>query len=159
MVYLLLKYTKKAYKIMKDEKIFITNNLRETQKIAEDIAQQLKGGEIIALHGELGSGKTTFAQGLAKGLGITKRIISPTFIIMRTYKTGSKNFYHIDLYRVESQNDIEGLGIKEILADKNVIVAIEWAEKIQTLLPQERIDMRLEYVSESKRRIVINGKS
>lgn len=151
-------------------KLFITHNYLETQKIAQEFAKKLKGGEVIALYGELGAGKTTFIQGLAKGLGIEKRIISPTFIIVRTYeiklKTQSsklkattqylKFFYHIDLYRVEGQHDIEGLGIEEIVNDPNSIIAIEWAEKLGKLLPKKRVDIYFDYISESKRRIIIN---
>ncbi|MBI2074353.1 MAG: tRNA (adenosine(37)-N6)-threonylcarbamoyltransferase complex ATPase subunit type 1 TsaE [Candidatus Levybacteria bacterium] len=162
---------------MTEEKTFITHNFEETQKVAEEFAKKLKGGEVIALHGELGAGKTTFVQGLAKGLGIERRIISPTFIIVRTYKINIKNqklnikntrfaarrankkskmFYHIDLYRIESEKDLEGLGVREILNDQNSIVAIEWAEKLGKLLPKKRVDIYFDYISESKRRIIIN---
>ena len=97
--------------------VFITNNSRETQKLGAKFARillaqavqgvSLSGNNVIALYGNLGSGKTTFVQGLARGLGVKKRIISPTFIIVRTYKISSehqalsiKHFYHIDLYRI-----------------------------------------------------------
>lgn len=140
----------------------ITKSSEETQELAQDFAEKLKGGETLALYGELGSGKTTFVQGLAKGLGIKRRIISPTFIIVRTYKISIKYkvlsikyFYHIDLYRINSDKEIEGLGIKEIMNDPQSIVAIEWAEKMGDLLPKERIDIHFKYVDESKRRIKI----
>ncbi|MBI2431158.1 MAG: tRNA (adenosine(37)-N6)-threonylcarbamoyltransferase complex ATPase subunit type 1 TsaE [Candidatus Levybacteria bacterium] len=135
-----------------EKKIFITQSANETQEIAKLFGKTFKGS-IIALYGDLGAGKTTFAQGLAKGLGIKKRIISPTFVIVRQYKAGFKNFYHIDLYRIESQKDIEGLGIKEILKDPQNIIVIEWVEKIKDLLPKERIDIYFEYLDENKRKI------
>ena len=134
-----------------NEEEFITKSSEETQKIAEKIAKGLKGGEVLALFGDLGAGKTTFVQGLAKGLGVKGRIISPTFIILRTYPLRQslseasplkdKNFYHVDLYRIESEKEVEEIGLKEILKDRKDIVAIEWAEKIQNILPDERINI------------------
>jgi tRNA threonylcarbamoyladenosine biosynthesis protein TsaE len=102
----------------------------------------------------LGSGKTTFVQGLAEGLGIKQRIISPTFIIMRSYESGSKNFYHVDLYRIESEQDVEGLGLLEFMNDPQNIVVIEWPEKIKNLLPSMRIDIIFNYIDEERREIV-----
>lgn len=130
----------------------ITDNYKKTQSFGEEFAKKLTGGEVVALHGDLGAGKTTFTQGIAKGLGIKKRIISPTFVIVRSYKI--KNFYHIDLYRTESKNDIEGLGIEEILKNPENIVVIEWAERLGNLLPKKRIDVSFEYVDEEKRKII-----
>lgn len=140
---------------------YTTACAKETQKIAEDLAGSLSGGTVLALHGDLGSGKTTFVQGLAKGLGIKGQIISPTFIIVRTYKLDKarlndlNHFYHIDLYRIEHENGLVGLGIEEIIHDPKNIVAIEWAERMGSLLPEKRIDIRFEYVDEGKRRIII----
>lgn len=123
---------------------------------------------MIALYGELGSGKTTFVQGLAKGLGVKQRIISPTFIIIRTYKLKSQNsnrktttqnsklFYHIDLYRIV--NDIKGLGLEEILENPQNVVAIEWAERLGDLLPKERWDLYFKYLDEEKRKIIWKSK-
>jgi tRNA threonylcarbamoyladenosine biosynthesis protein TsaE len=144
------------------EEIIITNSKQETVALAENLAKTLKGGDFLAFFGDLGSGKTTFIQGLAKGLGIERRIISPTFIIVRHYelkpKTSSvkpKNFYHIDLYRTETKNDLLGLGMDEIIRDKNNIVALEWAQKLGNMLPKKRIDIHLEYLGENKRKITI----
>ncbi len=140
----------------------VTNSFLETQKLGEKIGSDLKTGAILALFGDLGSGKTTFAQGLAKGLGIERRIISPTFIIIRKYQISNfqspiSNFYHIDLYRIEEEKDIESLGLEEILNNSQNIVAIEWAEKLGELLPEKRIDVHFEYLSENKRRITIKN--
>ncbi len=151
------------------ENNFITNNSRETQKLAENFIKRLKKRDVIALYGNLGSGKTTFVQGLVKGLGIKRRIISPTFIIIRKYnlksqisklKTTSQNlksFYHVDLYRIDSLNDIKNLGIEEIVRGKNV-VAIEWAEKMQSLLPKKRWDVKFEDLGGDRRKIIVNQK-
>jgi len=166
---------------IKSEKIFITKSFEETQKLGEEFVKRIiqelgvslskKRAYVVGLYGDLGSGKTTFVQGLAKGLGIKRRIISPTFIIIRTYKLKAKSakrkttvqnlkfFYHIDLYRIKSDRDIDGLGLGEIISDPQNIVAIEWAEKTGNLLPEDRIDIRFASISESKRRITINIKN
>lgn len=142
---------------MRNKKVIITKNPEETQSFAEMFAKTLPGG-IVALYGDLGSGKTTFVQGLARRLGIKKRIISPTFVIVRTYKIGFNNFYHIDLYRIESEKDIEGLGIGEIMNDPKSVVVIEWAEKMKDLLPKKRIDIYFEYVDENRRKITYESR-
>ena len=136
---------------------YITSSKEETQQLAEDLAQKLHGGDFLAFYGDLGSGKTTFIQGLAKGLGINKRIISPTFIIVRHYKINPQSFYHIDLYRTESESDLLGLGIDEIIKDKNNIVALEWAEKMGDMLPGKRVDIHCKYLEGNKRRITIEN--
>jgi tRNA threonylcarbamoyladenosine biosynthesis protein TsaE len=138
----------------------VTKSAQETQALGEKIANNLKGGEVLALTGELGSGKTTFLQGLAKGLGIKERILSPTFIMMRSYPITDRqlpvtNFFHVDLYRVENEKDVEGLGLEEIWSDPRNIVAIEWAEKIKKILPKKRIDIYFKYLKEDEREIKI----
>lgn len=133
----------------------VSNSLKETQEYAKQFAKTLKRGEVLCFYGDLGSGKTTFIQGLALGLGIENRIISPTFIIVRTYNLNSANFYHIDLYRASSTDDLRSVGIDEILSEKQSIVAIEWAEKLKELLPQKRIELKFETVDKDKRKISI----
>lgn len=142
----------------------ITNSFSETQQLGESFAQKLKGGEVIALHGDLGSGKTTFVQGLAKGLGIAQRIISPTFIIMRTYRVGEafvakgiNHFYHVDLYRIENEQDISGLGLLELMNNPENVVVIEWPEKMENLLPDDRIDFIFRYLGDDQREIIKNS--
>ena len=156
------------------QNIFITNNSGETQNLGENFARSilaslvqgvsLSRSGVVALYGNLGSGKTTFVQGLARGFGIKKRIISPTFIIVRTYKISSehqalsiKHFYHIDLYRIESEKEVQELGIEEILSGKDIIV-VEWAEKMQNLLPKKRWDVEFKDLGSSRRKITINQK-
>jgi len=139
---------------------FITKSARETQKVGRKIAVNLvkKTPSIIALTGDLGSGKTTFVQGFVKGLGVRKRIISPTFILMRTYKAKKKNtLYHLDLYRIESnfEKEIENLGVKDLWKEEKNILIIEWAEKIKNLLPDDTIWIKFEYLSDDKRKIII----
>ncbi len=117
----------------------------------------MKSGTIIAMSGGLGAGKTTFIQGLAEGLGVKTKIISPTFILMRTYKRdGKPNFYHVDVYRLEGdvKKEVENLGLFDVWRGNNII-AIEWAEKIKELLPKETMWISFENVSENERKIVI----
>src|SRR4030042_4237719 len=107
----------------------ITENAEETKSLGRKTASDLTISHhplILALSGDLGSGKTTFTQGFAEGLGIKSRVISPTFILMRKYG----DFYHLDLYRLENniEGEIKNLGIKDIWEDKKNIMIIEWAE-------------------------------
>lgn len=143
------------------EEVFVTDNFERTQELGEKFAKKLKPGDIVCLYGDLGTGKTTFTQGLARGLGIKNRIISPSFIIVRKYKisskyfvSGVKYFYHIDLYRIENKGDIGGLGLEEIFDDKNSIVVIEWAEKLGSELPKKRTDIYFENLEDDKRKII-----
>lgn len=133
-----------------------TDSFAKTQEFAVDFAKSLKPGDILCLYGDLGSGKTTFVQGLARGLNINRRIISPTFIIARHYEMGSGNFYHIDLYRVKTHADLLSFGLDDILSDPDNIVVIEWAEKLDTLLPKKRYELKFNIIEDDKRFIEIN---
>lgn len=132
---------------------YITNSEKETKKLAEKLAKN-PSSNIIALTGELGAGKTIFAQGFAKGLGIKEKIISPTFVLVRQHKIPKmkKIFYHIDLYRIEQ---FESLGLKEIMADQSNIVLIEWAEKLKDL-PKNAIKILIQKQDSSKRVITLS---
>lgn len=154
---------------MSNTNIFTTNSSKQTQKLGEILAKELKGGEIICLSGELGSGKTTFAQGVLKGLGAKGPYTSPTFVVMKEYKLKAKsekrkataqnskleNVYHIDAYRVNAQ-DVLALGWEEIVASKNNIVIVEWAEKIKSIVPKDAVWMKFEHVKNDEREITIN---
>lgn len=135
-----------------NEEKFITNTPQETIKLGEKIAKQVKKG-IICLIGQLGSGKTTFAQGLAQGYGIKERVNSPSFQLIKEYQ-GNTPFFHIDLYRLDSIQEIEDLGIQEYYLKQGVIV-IEWAEKIFSLLPKERVEIYFSFLDDNQREIKI----
>lgn len=143
----------------------ITHSPRETQKLGQKIGSSLVGGEVLALTGELGGGKTTFIQGLAKGLGINQRIISPTFILMRQYEipkreTKKLNFYHLDLYRFEKnvEQEVKNLGLGDIWTKQGNIVVIEWAEKIKDMVPESATWVTFEHLGNDKRKITIKSK-
>ena len=132
----------------------ITKSAQETAGVGEEIRNKLKTPRILCLYGELGSGKTTFVQGFAKGLRISSRLLSPTFIIVRRYKiSDSFGFlYHLDLYRVE-EKDLEELGISDILSDPASIVVIEWAEKLGAWMPKKRLDIKFSVLSDGSHEI------
>jgi len=148
---------------------FITKNAQETFSLGQRLGKKIKERAVFCLYGELGSGKTTFVQGLAAGLGIKRRVISPTFVFIRQYKLRTKDlgprtedtftFYHIDLYRIKNLNDAKVSGIEEVLGEKNTILAIEWAEKIREILPKERIDIHFKYEGEEKRELELIANS
>ncbi|MBI2049893.1 MAG: tRNA (adenosine(37)-N6)-threonylcarbamoyltransferase complex ATPase subunit type 1 TsaE [Candidatus Staskawiczbacteria bacterium] len=140
---------------------YLTKNSKQTQKLGEKIALQLRSGQavVLALQGDLGSGKTTFLQGFAKGLGIKEKILSPTFIIVKRFKLRNynfKNFYHIDCYRIKNYKDLDKLGFKDIIASPENIVAVEWPEKIKKILPKSTITIEFDFIDKNKRRITIN---
>lgn len=118
---------------------------------------------MIALSGELGSGKTTFAQGFFRGLGIRKKIMSPTFVLFRRHPMRSKSFasaYHIDAYRVRNPREFSGLGLGEILVDSENIVLLEWAEKAKRFVPQNAIRISFRHGERENERIIkINTKN
>lgn len=133
----------------------VTESEKQTEEVAKDFARSLKGGELIALFGDLGAGKSVFTRGLARGLGIKERIASPTFVFIKTHKRGKITLHHIDLYRLHNTQDVEGLGLEDIIAQDNAVVVVEWADKMGKNLPKKRIDISLEKIDDQKRRIRI----
>ena len=128
-----------------------TQSPEGTQRLAKKIAKDVKKGGIICLYGDLGSGKTVFVQGLAKALGLKRTLTSPTFVTMKNYG----NFYHLDLYRVNHQNEIKGLDLIELFSEPENIISIEWAEKIKDTLPKNRFDIYFDVIDENTRKIFI----
>jgi len=144
------------------KKEIITKSAKETFKFGKKFAQKLKGGEIIALIGELGSGKTMFVQGVAAGLGIKEKITSPTFVLLKEYKTKISNFQspisklvHIDCYRMKNIEDVESIGIFDYFRRKDIVCLIEWADRIKKILPRDRIEIYFEHLGKDKRKIKI----
>jgi tRNA threonylcarbamoyladenosine biosynthesis protein TsaE len=144
----------------------ITESAKETQDVGSKFSTLLlrqmkdsflKGPIVVCLYGELGSGKTTFTQGFAAGLGIVGRLVSPTFIINRQYDIpgGDWRFSHIDCYRLVTSGDFAHLGFSEIFSDPQGIAVVEWAERLGTLLPDIRADIRFETTTNGGHRITI----
>ena len=135
----------------------ITNSAKETMLVGEKLAKKLKPGDIIALSGNLGSGKTTFTKGVGKGLGVKypRRINSPTFVLIKEYD-GKMPLYHLDLYRLDDLKEIENLAIEEYIYGNGVTV-IEWAEKIKCILPKKRISVKLRIKGGNKREVLVEN--
>jgi tRNA threonylcarbamoyladenosine biosynthesis protein TsaE len=135
----------------------ISNSAAQTFEIARLIGEKLKDGDLLALSGELGSGKTCFTKGLALGLGVSEeyQITSPTFTLINEYPARCK-LYHFDVYRLSSYSEFEDLGYEEYFAGDGVVV-IEWAEKIAKLIPRDSIFINFEYVDKNSRRMIIRG--
>lgn len=135
-----------------------TRNAKETKEFGQKFGSSLKGGEVIALSGDLGAGKTTFVQGLAEGLGFKSKIVSPTFILMRQYSLESGlNFYHADLYRLEGNvsREVVNLGLPDIWNKKDNVVVVEWAEKSKDSFPENTTWINFEQISDEERKINI----
>jgi len=144
--------------------VFKTKSAEETKKVAADLARKIiktkpqRQACIIALEGELGAGKTTFIQGFAKALKIRQKITSPTFVLIKSYKlsaTTYKLLYHIDAFRLKDWHDLVSLGIKEIFANPQNIILIEWAERVKSILPKKRINIHIDHISKNERKISI----
>lgn len=142
------------------ETTFISTSYEETREIAKKFAQKLKKGTTLCLYGELAAGKTTFTQGIGKAFGID-RLISPTFLIMRQYPVNNhpaiKTLYHLDLYRLNSIEDIKAFDVDEIWSAPENLLVIEWPEKFQENLPKERFDIYFKASGENERSIKIIG--
>jgi tRNA threonylcarbamoyladenosine biosynthesis protein TsaE len=143
------------------KKTFITGNQKETRALGKLLVDEIKKGSVICLSGELGAGKTTFAQGLLKNLKVKGPYTSPTFIVLKYYKGKLKtkdsrlkviDTYHLDAYRVK-EKDILNLGWKELLAEKENIIIIEWADRIKKIIPRRALWIRFEWLDQNKRKI------
>src|SRR5436305_14961352 len=109
----------------------LSNSVEQTEQIAADLAARLTVGECLALHGDLGAGKTQFVRGLLRGLGGDPRTVSsPTFALLNVYDSGRLTLYHLDAYRVSGSEDFEAIGFIELL-EQGGVVAVEWPERIQ----------------------------
>lgn len=174
---------------------YTTNNFKQTQKLGGMVANWIilkrypkkfrnindEKAVVLALTGDIGSGKTTFLQGLAEGLGIKDKILSPTFVILKRFrihpikyrkavispraklfnrvknkKSKFVNFYHIDCYRLKNEKDMMNLGFKEIIKDKRSIIAIEWAERIKKIIPKDAFEIKFKIGSGNSRKLVIS---
>lgn len=143
-------------------KQIITKSEAQTLALGKKLASHLKGGEVIALVGDLGAGKTVLARGLARGLGIKSTINSPTFVLMKVYKIKNRklkirNFIHVDAYRLSSGQELVDIGIFDWLGRQDSVVLIEWAERVKDILSKKKIKICLRVVSPQKRTIKIQG--
>ena len=133
----------------------ICNNLADTEKLAYDFANLLNGGEIVTLSGDLGAGKTTFTQFLAKAFGIKEAVTSPTFTLMNSYVGKRLKLYHFDMYRIDDIDEIIETGLLEYFGKKDAVCVIEWAENIKQVLPRNIIKIEIEKIDENSRKFTI----
>ena len=139
---------------------YLTSAAKETAAVARTLAARMKGGETIALYGDLGAGKTTFAQAFAKALGVKERVQSPTFILMHEHrlkkKKGPAYFLHADAYRGDAAQ-FRAIGFDEYLARPDAVVLVEWAERVEALLPKKRIEVRFRHLGGDRRGLTVKG--
>ena len=134
---------------------FKTESAHETQALGARLGKLLQKGSVISLTGELGAGKTTFIQGLARGMGARETVNSPSFVLINEYRSGKIPLIHLDLYRLDSVDQIEELGIADYF-NQPVVVVIEWGEKMAALLPRDCQTITLEVVNEKERKICLS---
>lgn len=133
-----------------------TKSPEETTALGKRVAKLLKPGTVVALSGNLGSGKTTFLKGLTAGLGLKNAdaVTSPTFSLMHIYDSKPR-VYHFDLYRLESEKEVLNIGFEEFVSDSEAITCVEWAEKAPGLMPKDTVKIQFEVVGENERKIQI----
>ncbi len=153
----------------KTKLLWLTGKALSTKKLGAGLAKTVIKKKainpfIISLNGDLGSGKTTFLQGFAAGLGIKEKILSPTFVIAKRFeikgkKQQYKNFYHIDCYRLTGLADLKTFNFQEIISGGKNIIAIEWADKIRKAIPSPDISIAFKFLDKNKREIILSGTS
>lgn len=132
---------------------FVTENENDTVRAGVKIGKNARPGDVYALFGDLGAGKTAFVRGMAEGMGITERVTSPTFALVHEYGDKIK-LYHFDMYRISGTDDLESTGWYDYLAG-NGVIAVEWSENIVDALPDHCKKIIIERIDEQKRRITI----
>lgn len=154
--------------VLRHSKEHLTQSPEQTKELGKKIGSEIlkqeppQGAQVLGLVGELGSGKTCFLQGFAKGLGVKEKILSPTYVIMKkfpippvTCHLSPETFVHIDCYRIDKPKEILDLGFKQIVSNPENIVAIEWAGRIEQILPQDCLILEFEISDKNQRKIVL----
>ena len=134
---------------------FVTNSPAETEAVGISLASKLRPGAVIAYEGDLGAGKTAFTRGLAKGLGCTDPVTSPTYTIVNEYLSGRMPLFHFDMYRLRCADDLWDIGWEDYL-DRGGVCAVEWSENVREAM-ENAITVRIEKTGEDSRRIIIEG--
>lgn len=133
-----------------------TSTPDETKAAGEALAELIGASDVVSLTGDLGAGKTTLVQGIARGLGVEEPVLSPTFTLVREYD-GRRHIYHLDVYRLERLQDVMDLGFEEML-DRRGVVLIEWGDAIEALLPESYLQLELRIPDDDEgRRIAVTG--
>ena len=136
--------------------VITTCSPSETQALGRRLGERLRPGDVVALYGSLGAGKTVLTKGIAEGLGISSlHVTSPTFVLVHEH-TGRLRLFHLDAYRLKSGEDLDALGVDEILFGDGVTV-IEWADRVSSILPAERLDIEIELSGTEARRVSLSA--
>jgi tRNA threonylcarbamoyladenosine biosynthesis protein TsaE len=135
------------------ERSFLTRSAEDTEAAGERLGRALQAGDVVALTGELGAGKTCFIRGLTRGLGVGTPATSPTFVLINEYQ-GRLAVHHVDAYRTDSFTELMELGLPELF-DEGGVTLIEWADKVEPLLPPRTIRVHIVGVGDEPRRITI----
>ena len=138
------------------EKAYLTSREEETEACGEKLAECLRPGDVVALYGDLGAGKTAFVRGLARGLGIRESVSSPTFTIVNEYP-GKIPLFHFDMYRLNSEEELFDIGWEDYL-DRGGVCALEWSERVEGAIGPEAVRVTLRRLDETGREIVISRK-
>ena len=132
----------------------ITNSEAETEKAGEKFSRNLEGGTVVAMYGDLGAGKTAFVRGMARGMGLTCRVSSPTFTIVNEY-LGERELIHFDMYRLKSSDELFDIGWEDYL-DRGAVCAVEWSENVSDAFFGDELVVRIDKISDNQRKITIS---
>jgi len=137
----------------------ITHSAEETVALGRELAPMLKSARLVLLRGDLGAGKTTLVKGIAAGLDAASQedVTSPTFTLIHEYRGPEVNVYHVDLYRIDTQRELDTLGLDELLSEPDNLVLIEWGEKFPRFEQERDVEIRIERAGEQERRVVVSG--
>ena len=134
---------------------FISHSQLETEEVGRKLAEKLPGGSVVAMYGDLGAGKTAFVRGMAKGMGLSCRVSSPTFTIVNEY-LGERELIHFDMYRLSSADELFDIGWEDYLS-RNAVCAVEWSENVQDSFFGDEVVVRIEKLNDTDRKITIEG--
>ncbi len=137
--------------------VVVTTSAAQTQDLAAALAAMALPGDLVLLAGEMGAGKTAFAQGYARGLGISDQVTSPTFTIVQEYSGGRLGMHHLDVYRLETLREVADLGLSEML-DEDAVMLVEWGDAVLPALPDQYLELRISFgADDDERRIELRG--
>ena len=135
--------------------VYYTNSDKETEAIGEAFGRSVKDGTVVAMYGDLGAGKTAFVRGMARGMGISERVSSPTFTIVNEY-LGERTLIHFDMYRLGSADELFDIGWEDYLA-RGAVCAVEWSENVEEAFYGDEVRLTIEKTSDTSRKITIEG--
>ncbi len=134
---------------------YLTNNEQETEELGARFAADLPGGTVVAMYGDLGAGKTAFVRGMARGMGLSCRVSSPTFTIVNEY-LGPRELIHFDMYRLSGADELFEIGWEDYL-NRGAVCAVEWSEKVEDAFYGDEIRVTIEKLGDTQRKITIEG--